>query len=231
MVDSAPGPADTAPSVPPSPGTPTARWRLDTTTGMTEDRGVPPTGLVNGARIDGPGFDRATFPNMGSLLLDGDDAYARLSATGLPGFGATKTVSVWFWVSAVPTDKRYMVVFAGSGSVALEFLFDGGNAIVYVGGIGDIPLVVPTGARARAGWNHMAYTYDTMMTQTHVGYLNGAVGFTRRMAAPNAGPVTDLLLGTVGGATQNFGGRLDDLRVYNRALSAAEIGNIYLGAP
>ena len=71
-------------------------------------------------------------------------------------------------------------------------------------------------------WYHLAGVFDDT-NNTYKVYINGAevlsdTGFTW---TPQAGTGT-LHLGSTG-SSQYFDGQLDDVRLYNRALSAAEI--------
>jgi hypothetical protein len=73
--------------------------------------------------------------------------------------------------------------------------------------------VLPNGS-----WSHLALTYDGANMRL---YVNASLVSTR--AAPK--PTIDGLKLMIGGYHQNFyEGLIDELRVYNRALSAAEIG-------
>src|SRR5207249_3382343 len=82
-------------------------------------------------------------------------------------------------------------------------------------------------------WVHVAATYDTNVVRL---YFNGA-----QDGSETVGPdrfidssVTDLLLGgvfTSGGIRQNFAGLLDEVTLYNRALSQSEIQSIYNAGP
>jgi hypothetical protein len=67
---------------------------------------------------------------------------------------------------------------------------------------------------------HFAWTYDGAEVR---GYIDGALHAT--IAAPGAIPSRQgpLVVGADGSLAQLFGGRVDDLRIYRRALTAAEI--------
>jgi hypothetical protein len=74
-------------------------------------------------------------------------------------------------------------------------------------------------------WQHVAVTYDGA---TWSFYLTGKLGASSTAAsAPAAG--TNLYLGYTpwGTAYYPFGGLIDDVRIYNRVLSAAEVSALY----
>ena len=73
-------------------------------------------------------------------------------------------------------------------------------------------------------WTHIAVTYDSGTIKT---YANGSLVHT----FSGSGSIGDVLTGQndfrIGGRqviSQHFQGRIDEVRVYNRALSASEIG-------
>ena len=81
--------------------------------------------------------------------------------------------------------------------------------------------VAGTAALPTSAWSHLALTYDGAALRL---YLNGTqVGSTPATGALplNSGP---LRLGGTAVSGQRFAGQLDEVRVYDRGLSAAEIG-------
>jgi hypothetical protein len=69
-------------------------------------------------------------------------------------------------------------------------------------------------------WYHVAYNFDG---STHRLFVNAAEVASSSEAAPT-GPPTVVRFGSYGSATaQLYIGRLDDVRLYDRVLSAAEI--------
>lgn len=84
-------------------------------------------------------------------------------------------------------------------------------------------------------WYHLAGAYDAV-AQRYRFYVNGAdiSGPGRDPAAPNPINYYEQLslsignaLGTIGGIDRGFYGLIDEVRLFNRALSAAEIGDIF----
>lgn len=83
-------------------------------------------------------------------------------------------------------------------------------------------------------WTHVALTYNPIDTSSvPVFYINGAVEAISSVVTPSGtytNPGTSVL--NVGrtvynGSGNNFNGSMDDARVYNRALSASEIFDLY----
>ncbi len=78
------------------------------------------------------------------------------------------------------------------------------------------------------GWHHVAYTFDDA-SNTQVLYIDGvAVGTTSYTASISYTQGTDTFLGRNGNsATAFLHGKLDDARIYSRALSADDIALLY----
>jgi hypothetical protein len=69
-------------------------------------------------------------------------------------------------------------------------------------------------------WTHLAATYDGAALRL---YVNGALASTRAMTGPITASASPLRIGgnTIWG--EFFNGVIDELRIYNRALTAQEI--------
>ncbi|MBP8626634.1 MAG: hypothetical protein KBI10_08075 [Syntrophorhabdales bacterium] len=74
-------------------------------------------------------------------------------------------------------------------------------------------------------WNHIAVAYDGNIARFyHNGSLVASKPFARGLTTDNGG----LYIGaSPNGAPENFSGIIDDVRIYNKALSGEEVYNIY----
>jgi len=100
-----------------------------------------------------------------------------------------------------------------------------GNFAVYIGGISGLPDDCGGWVNGNAPlplntWSHVAMTYDGANLRAFVNGVN-----TRTVAATGAIPVTNglLRLGKRVMNTESWVGQLDEMSIYNRALTAAEI--------
>jgi len=73
-------------------------------------------------------------------------------------------------------------------------------------------------------WQMVAFTYDGA---TLKGYLNGALNTAHVATSTNLVSTADFQIGTRFGGSNLFNGFIDDVHVYNKALSAAEINQLY----
>jgi hypothetical protein len=78
------------------------------------------------------------------------------------------------------------------------------------------------------GWYHVAGVYNGSQM---VLYVNGQPVATANYTGNITGYNTVLRLGINGGLTEPMDGKIDDVRIYNRALSAEEVAAAMIGAP
>ena len=81
--------------------------------------------------------------------------------------------------------------------------------------------VVSTGSLEPGVWTHVAYTYDGNRMRL---YVDGAVAAEKVVGAASFASVGPLWIGCSPNTHEYFGGRIDEPRVYERALDAAEVG-------
>jgi len=109
-----------------------------------------------------------------------------------------------------PPPYQYGVEF-GSAAKTVDFYF-GDTAGTKRG---PFSMSAPFGT-----WSHLAFTFDGTNVR---GYLNGVQQMITTAVGSIAARNTPVRLAVDGASNQGFKGRLDDVRIYNRALSAAEI--------
>jgi hypothetical protein len=92
----------------------------------------------------------------------------------------------------------------------------------YIGRAGSVPV---------KKWTHLAVVYDGSAVR---GYIDGSEVFDVTQASDGSGiAVADATPSTndeplrIGKGERAFDGRIDDLRIYDRALSASEVQNLY----
>jgi hypothetical protein len=147
----------------------------------------------------------------GALSFDGNDQVTVANQS----LAAQFTVSAW-----VKWNGTNGTVFDVSNRIF--YLENGGFGFWNNGstGSGDFGQV-PTGS-----WQHIAYVYNG---STLAGYINGVSSGSFSSSISTGSGVA--IIGN--GGSDFFNGQIDELRVYNRALSAQEITDIYtdMGTP
>ncbi len=146
-------------------------------------------------------------------------AGGRLSAT-LPGLGRDYTVEMWVW-NGLPAEARAV---AG-------WLFARGGEALGIGGAGESPgkLLFSAGGTQLRGrtaapgksWAHVALVRQGQSVRA---YLDGVLEISGEIAAHGDPlPTAQVYAGDRPGHAESFAGKLDEIAVYARALSAGEI--------
>ena len=87
---------------------------------------------------------------------------------------------------------------------------------------------------ATSTWHHLVYTSDATGNKIYVDGAQATPTYTQGSSASqfffnnaSAGTTVYNMGQTVGFNQENFHGLIDDLRIYNRALTAAEVKQLY----
>jgi hypothetical protein len=212
---------------------PIAHWKLDETSGSTA---VDSEGGHDGTLLNGPAWTPGQVD--GALAFDGTDDYVHLTSHAelddLFDGGAT----VMAWINPASWGGNgYGRIFDKSSSPsatgdgwAIHLDKDNGGLNFgqgFNGGRGwwrfaESSIDFDT-------WQHIALAYDASSTSNDpIAYLNGSPVAVTRVDSPS-GPVRsdaalDLRLGSDASVTLNvFDGKIDDARIYDHMLGAAEI--------
>ena len=168
----------------------------------------------NGTLVNGVGYNSG---NGGSLVFDGVDDYALTSNIVLPTANSSPltleaiamTTTTSSWQTVLGTHATHTQI--GFYGTLFYFGRNGGGGNLFVNG-GNI---------SANTWYHMVMTYDGA---TGYGYINGSLRASGSIGSNGASNgVTLLSTYTSSGAWETLTGRVATARVYNRALSAAEI--------
>lgn len=163
----------------------------------------------------------ATGHHEGALAFDGaNDGLALASGATLnPPFG---TLAVWVYITAYPSAGAFMTIagkpFGAAAENSYEIYFgDAGQLFVYAA-----PAQIETGATlAVARWTHVAATWTPTALSV---FVDGALVDTTAASLKFDGNA--VLLGfdrNSGSASDFLNGRLDDARIYERALTEPEL--------
>ncbi|HKX42952.1 MAG TPA: LamG-like jellyroll fold domain-containing protein [Burkholderiaceae bacterium] len=207
-----------------------ARLTLDASSGTTADdaSGNGVTGTLTGSASWGDGRTGGSH----ALLLDGKSGYLALSSGAVANLGDF-TIAVWVYWNAVSTNAR--VFDFGSSDIAYMMLTprDAGGVLRFsVSGttyFGD-QSITATSALPTGRWVHVAVTLSGTQGTLYVD--GAAVGSSASIAlAPfQLGNTTQNWLGrSQYSADPYFNGRLQDLRLYSGALTAAQVAALAAG--
>jgi hypothetical protein len=184
--------------------------------GFTFDRNIGADSavtLVGTEWVEGASFD--------ALSVAGAGSYARLE--NHPGMGLQDEGSIAAWLRPDPHTAYTEIIRKGDGAShdwLLQFWQAQGQLVVWIrNGSGSNLLVYSRLWLPEDVWAHVAGTWDASELRL---YINGALDAT----VPNTiGQVRDggnvLLIG------DGFEGAVDELQIYDRALTSAEVERIF----
>ncbi|MCU0915989.1 MAG: hypothetical protein MUC88_15720 [Planctomycetes bacterium] len=99
---------------------------------------------------------------------------------------------------------------------------------------GAAPGLVTNTGLPTTEWTHIALTFDYTVPEPGTNqkfYLNGKLDAENRAATPLAGNLYYVAIGGRENANSMWGGLLDDVRIYNRALAVSEVKVVMTGDP
>ncbi len=174
------------------------------------------------------------FPGESGIVLP--DAGSRLVLEGFSGF-PTNEITVQMWIRE-PVERTAALFSYATDATDNEFmLFDVSSVEAYVGGF-QFSTPDDVDGPGSGTWAHLTVSYrHEFPTGITNFYINGGDGPTRQVAGGPASVLQDggcLILGeeqddVCGGFSQSqaFLGEYKDVRIWNRALSLAEIETNY----
>ena len=182
---------------------------------VADSSGNNNTGTISGATWNANGkYGKA-------LYFDGINNRVVINASPSLNLSTAMTLEAWVITGTLQSDWRTIIqhepaAYYLHASNVLGPLYPAGGgmfngAATFVGAPSSIPLSI---------WTHLALTYDGAILRL---YVNGI----QVSSSPRTGPIqTNSNPISIGGHStygMYFKGRIDEVRIYNRALSAAEI--------
>ncbi|MCP4334722.1 MAG: DNRLRE domain-containing protein [Gammaproteobacteria bacterium] len=209
----------------PLPG-PIAHWKLDETSGTTA---VDSEGGHDGVLTNGPAWDIGNID--GALDFDGGNDVVLVPDD--PTLDITGDISLIAWIRPNASGTQYVIRKAQYGSTdGYELSLSTTGKVFFrlnqnssvntyrIDSISDYPVDGTT-------WMHIAATYDGVTQRL---YINGVEEASQAASVVIGTNSTDLSLGGQQNGTSVINGLIDDARLYDRALSAGEIGDLYAAA-
>jgi|GEM_PF-5491042 len=235
-------------ALPPIPADMAGHWKLDES-GNT-NIAVDATGTNNGTLMAFPADETANWVagvDAGALDFDGTDDYVTMGNAAALSFERTSPFSVTAWIKRDTANTRdgiwskeggacgpgiYLEVDDGTNSstvnaLNLELWNQTTNQNIFV--------QTPAGSILAGQWYHVAATYDGGSAASGVKlYVNGVMPSLNTihddLTSSSILTTANAIIGSgCNGSSARFDGKIDDVRVYSRALSALEIAAIYLG--
>jgi hypothetical protein len=179
----------------------------------------------------------------GALSLSGTNstngAYINIP-TSLNALGATTAITIACWVN-ITTDRAWGRLFDFNNTTTTGYMFlttyqsqstpsSVRFAITATNNAGE-QQISSTARLSTATWHHVAVVLDAGATYTGTLYIDGAVAGTNTAMTVRPSTLGNTANNWIGRSAYTadpyFAGLIDDFRVYNRALSAAEITTLF----
>jgi hypothetical protein len=197
-------------------------WKLDEGGGTTaaDSSGSGDTGTYSASGVTRTNAVSSTisFADPNAITLNGTTGYISLGTTNLPGNDDEQSISLWFkGTPNAATNQNMIAMVDAPNSSGVQLGFRGTSLAVWAYGGG---LLASATAPTDGAWHQVVYTYDTV---TDTLYLDGVQVDAETSGTHQSSVPSKAYLGTYSPSTDMFGGSLDDVRVYNRALSSGEV--------
>jgi Concanavalin A-like lectin/glucanases superfamily len=202
-------------------------WSFDEGSGTTANDS---SGNGNTATLTNGPIWTDTGAIAGALYFDGVDDYVSFACQ------PQGTISISAWVYAQATSGNLLPRIIDMPGYVLYLAEPGASNPMSLGFISrratqDGKWTTPANSLAYDSWNHVAVVYDSSSTLNKPDlYINGVNQTISTFTSPQGTQTLNEGTGIIGNRiplNQGWQGIIDDLRVYNRALSAAEIVSLY----
>ena len=196
-----------------------AHWKFNETSGTTA---VDSIASRNGTLNAGASFTTGKFSNSVAL---GGGSYVSLPTSVVSSLSGNFSIAAWVYVNANGTWAR--VFDFGTGTTVYMFLapVSGGNTIRYAittsAGAGEQQINGP--ALSAGAWHHVAVTVSGSTGILFVDGIGVGTNASMTLKPSSLGSTTLNYIGKSQFADPFFNGRVDDFRIYNVALSSAQV--------
>ena len=218
----------------PSNRPPIAHWTFDEASGNVahDSSGNGYDGLLYDGNVQGNGPAWITGRHGNALQFDGTNDHVRIPANASLNL-STKTVAMW---ARIDTLKTYYNALYGDQNNNYTAFTDKGTLYIWWKSplsSASCALTKNSAAAPQGEWAFYAFVYDVQgMNVTVSAYKNG-VAIAQTTSTRGLTPYQIITLGARKHKTDayslNFSGAIDDVRIYDKALSAQEIMDVYNG--
>ena len=186
----------------------------------------------NGSLINNPVW---TSGKLGvALSFNGTSQYIDIGSPSGLNLHSAMTASAWFYLNSTSGAQTILFGDYGGGSPLYNVTINQDGAGIVRGeyfgsGGGSSDYYVKTAAVSAKAWHQVVMTRNSSGTISM--YVDGVLsnaGTSGTAGSVNSAALTDFTIGRPGSYNgQYFNGKIDDVRVYGRALSAPEVSTLY----
>jgi len=202
---------------------PVGWWKLNEGTGtvIRDSSGYGNNGAWNGTASGASGYYSAGHNQQWAGYFDGSTDFDFMGAPSVVSSTAL-TLSAWINLSSLNIQQDVLSRYTTSSSDMLEISSTNGIRVDFIlsGGAANFTYTTPLTAGV---WHHLVATYNGAIVAL---YVDGQLAQT----LPGSGSFVNTqswYMGQLGNGLRFFHGSIQDVRIYNRALSAAEVAQMY----
>ncbi len=191
---------------------------------MTDSSGYGHHGTISSASwVDGV--------DGNALSFNGTSDYVDMDPAALDMITTQVTFAFWQYGGETCDNgvHHYLLgTLSNGGSVTNMYrvlYVTSGDAVQWVAGSENIALAPTSESEYKGQWNHWTMTKDTVSAEMKI-YLNGALFHSGVDKDNTLTAVEEFKLGCSGDGANFYDGAIDDLRVYNKVLSVAEVQDL-----
>ncbi len=211
---------------------------IEVTWGNTSSCIPPASGLVSWWTADGSALDHSGL-NNGLLLngatfepgrvgqafkFDGLDDYFAATTNNFPTGNQNRTIELWVKISSFPFEESFIAGYGDFDHARVSYALGTSNRALFVSNFGEAVL----GSLLDPGrWYHVAVTN---MGNVVTLYLDGEPVATGNLSinTPTSAPFYSGKIPNTSGNIRRLNGFVDEIGIYNRALTGNEIRSIFL---
>ncbi|MGJ8724759.1 MAG: discoidin domain-containing protein [Roseibacillus sp.] len=214
--------------------TPIACWFLEDSTGaiLTDASGNGHHGSLGSAPVSNPLWSTGADGGTG-LSFDGTTSNTTLAASAFSGI--SDEISISFWArggASLPYDTCVLRATNSTGNRLLNIHLPWGNGQIYwdAGDSSGYDRInkQSTAANYSGVWNHWVFTKNATAGSMEI-YLNGALWHSGTGKTKSLSPIATVFLGSDGG-TVTYEGSLDNIVLYDKALTLTQANDLYQGS-
>ena len=177
--------------------------------------GADANGVNPGTTVGGATFSPDSRIGAGALRVNGSNGHIEVADSPLLRFAIDQSYTVGVWIKTASIAGGWRGLVDKSRNISPFYGLWLSDGALYVAGGDNI-----NGPAVTTGWHHMAVVQDGPNSTRNL-YVDGvSVASGSAIAADGTGP---LWIGGAAGVTEFFNGWIDDVRIYNRALSDSEV--------
>jgi flagellar hook assembly protein FlgD len=183
-----------------------------------------------GVPVNGPTFSTDNHGGTQAVSLNGSNSFVEVADSNILDLTSAMTVEAWIKPNDIGNYRQIVSKFGSPGNYAYEIgLAPAGNLRVDISGNGTANdyLVTTTAPITVNVWNHIAATFNAGILKLYVNGIEVVQPKTSTISSLKAS-TSPINIGRAPAGIEYFSGLIDEVALYNRALTAVEIaGSVF----